>query len=224
MAFITRDKIGSNKQTIPDEDDVVLLNPTTKYKPLEEVNSSMQLMEYDSVLVLLQPNLHAESRWPDEGSTTSRAEPRTSHDHFPERLHLPEILEVVSSVVSSLSKHSIVGLEYSFTLDVQFESMSLSGRDISRFLLQNQKRLLPKPTETYCCVGIYVLGSSLTVWSYLNWVKRAQPQVSCSTWLNPKSPSLISSSIGTSPRFMPPARRSRDNRAWFVSSLGGSSS
>lgn len=62
---------------------------------------------------------------------TSSAEPRASQEYFPQRLDFPNILEETSSPPSSLSKQSIVELEYSFRQDVFVGSISRSGRVIA---------------------------------------------------------------------------------------------
>jgi hypothetical protein len=67
--LMTLDSIGSNKHTIP-EDPAIFCKPTSKYRLSGVGNSSTQLIENDNFLLELQPNLQAESRWPDVGLIT----------------------------------------------------------------------------------------------------------------------------------------------------------
>jgi hypothetical protein len=69
MALMTLDSSGSNKHIIPEDPDT-FCKPTSKYRPSELENSSTQLIENDNFLLVLQPNLQAERRWPDVGSIT----------------------------------------------------------------------------------------------------------------------------------------------------------
>ena len=69
IALMTLDSSGSNKQTIP-EDPIIFCKPRSKYRPFGLENSSTQLIENDNFLLVLQPNLQAERRWPEVGSIT----------------------------------------------------------------------------------------------------------------------------------------------------------
>ena len=111
MALITRDKKGSNRQIMPGEELEESFKPTTSFTLSSIRHSVTEVIHTGREPLVVQPNLQAARLKPVSVFTTSRDEPRASHDNFPPWNTLPEIRESESSAAVGLSRHSIVALQ-----------------------------------------------------------------------------------------------------------------